>query len=120
MTVNPMTTITLDLPDHLVQAVHTAGDQLPLILEMGLSRYAPLSTQAYREALTLLTQDAPLATLASFRFSDEVEGRINGLLAKNRMTTLSQAEEVELERLSQLEEQLQLVKATALAKLNKV
>ncbi len=112
-----MTTITLEVPDHLVHTLNEIGAQLPLVLEMGISRFAPLSTKAYVEAITFLTQDPQPSDLATFRFSDEVEKRISELLEKNRNDNLSIAEEVELERLSTLEEQLQLVKATALAKL---
>lgn len=113
-----MTTVTLDIPDHLAQAINNISEQLPVVLEMGISRFAPLSTQAYREAIAFLTQDLPPEAIAAFRFSDEIENRIAELLEKNRTDQLSQAEAVELERLSQLEEQLQLVKATALIKLN--
>jgi hypothetical protein len=114
-----MKTVTLDIPDNLIQSINEIGDQLPVVLEMGLSRYAPLSTRAYREAISFLTQELSPKEITSFRFSDEIENRINELLEKNSAGRLSQAEEVELERLSQLEEQLQLVKATAFAKLNK-
>jgi hypothetical protein len=110
-----MKTVTLDIPDTLVNAVNEIGDQLPVVLEMGMSRYAPLSTQAYREAISFLTQELSPEEMAGFRFSDEIEDRVGELLEKNSAGALSQAEEVELERLSQLEEQLQLVKATALA-----
>lgn len=115
-----MTTITLDIPAHLINAVNEIGDQLPIILEMGISRFAPLSTQAYREAIAFLTQDLPPEQVAAFRFSDEIEERISELLEKNRANQLSQAEEVELERLSLLEEQLEFVKATALSRLNQI
>ncbi|MCP4418019.1 MAG: hypothetical protein GY805_15460 [Chloroflexi bacterium] len=113
-----MTTITLEIPDHLAHTISEIGDQLPLVLEMGISRFAPLSTKAYVEAITFLTQERLEKEIISFRFSDEVENRISELLGKNRNNSLSKAEEVELERLSILEEQLQFVKATALAKLN--
>lgn len=115
-----MKTVTLDIPDNLIQAVNEIGDQLPVILEMGMSRFAPLSTQAYREAISFLTQELAPKEIVNFRFSDEIENRVNELLEKNSAGQLSQAEEVELERLSQLEEQLQLVKAAALANINKV
>jgi hypothetical protein len=114
-----MKSITLDIPDNLIEAVNDVGDQLPVVLEMGMSRYAPLSTQAYREAIAFLTQELPPEATASFRFSNEIEARINELLAKNRTDELSQAEAVELERLSQLKEQLQLVKVNTLTRLNR-
>lgn len=108
-----MTTITIELPDHLVPLVQNIGDRLSLVLELGLSRYAPVSTQAYREAIDFLTQSPSNLAVADFRFSDDIEARINNLLAKNKAEQLSKAEEIELERLSQLEERLQLIKATA-------
>jgi hypothetical protein len=83
---------------------------------MGISRFAPLSTQAYREAIGFLAQEMTPEQIASFRFSEEVQVRVSDLLNKNRNDSLSKAEEVELERLSQLEEQLQLIKAKALLK----
>ena len=113
-----MTTITLEIPDHLVHTINEIGDQLPLVLEMGISRFAPLSTKAYVEAITFLTQEPTPSELSTFRFSNEVEKRISELLEKNRNDSLGKAEEVELERLILLEEQLQLVKANALIKLS--
>jgi hypothetical protein len=109
-----MTTVILDIPEHLVPAVDEIGDQLSLVLEMGMSRLAPVSTKAYMEAIDFLTQEPTSAMVAAFRFSEEVETRINQLLAKNQNDELSKAEEVELERVSQLEEKLQIVKAKAL------
>lgn len=113
-----MTTVTLDIPDYLLPMLDTAGDQLPLVLEMGMSRLAPVSTQAYMEAMTLLTRNPTPEEIMEFRFSDDVENRIHELLRKNRSGQLNKAEEVELDRLSQLEEQLQLVKAQALNNIN--
>ncbi|NKQ34912.1 MAG: hypothetical protein HF973_04760 [Chloroflexi bacterium] len=113
-----MATVTLDIPDYLASAVAEIGDKLPLVLEMGFSRLAPVSTKAYMEALSLLTQYPTPEMIAEFRFSDEVEARINALLEKNESREISKAEEVELDRLCQLEEQLQLVKARAFMDIN--
>ena len=63
-----MTTLTLTVPDHLATMLQEIGDQLPLVLEMGLSRLAPLSTQAYMEVVALFTQTPSAETLAKFRF----------------------------------------------------
>jgi hypothetical protein len=113
-----MTTVTLDIPKHLLPLVEMSSNQLALILEMGVSRLAPVSTQAYMEAVNFLTQDLTVDMIASFRFSDEIESRINELLDKNRAGDLSKAEEVELDRLSQLEERLQFAKANALKQIH--
>ena len=109
-----MTTITLNIPEYLAPTIAEIGDQLPLVLEMGMSRLAPVSTKAYMETLDLLTQYPTPETIAKFRFSDEVETRINNLLKKNENGQISKAEDVELDRLCRIEEQLQLVKARAI------
>lgn len=113
-----MTTITLDIPEHLIPTINQIGDQLPLVLEMGISRLAPVSTKAYMETIELFAQDPSPQQIAAFRFSDEVEARMSELLQKNREDRLSQAESVELDRLCHLEEQLQLLKAKALLEVN--
>ena len=114
-----MTTITLEIPDHLAPIVNELGDQLSLVLEMGVSRLAPISTKAYTEAVNLLTQAPTPEAIVAFRFSEEIETRVNDLLDRSDDGNLSVAEEVELERFGRLEEQLQLVKARALAELKR-
>lgn len=114
-----MTTITLEIPDHLAPIVNELGDQLSLVLEMGVSRLAPISTKAYTEAVNLLTQAPTPEAIVAFRFSEEIETRVNDLLDRSDDGNLSLAEEVELERFGRLEEQLQLVKARALAELKR-
>jgi hypothetical protein len=113
-----MTTITLDIPDHLAPIVTELGDQLSLVLELGLSRLAPISTKAYSEAVTLLTQAPTPEAIIAFRFSEEIETRVSDLLDRSDEGNLSLAEEVELDRFGRLEEQLQLVKARVLVELN--
>jgi hypothetical protein len=71
------------------------------------------------ETLDLLTQYLPPETIAKFRFSDEIEARINDLLEKNESGQISKAEEVELDRLCRIEEQLQIVKARAIVDIDK-
>lgn len=109
-----MATITLDVPDTLVPALNSLGDQLPLVLEMGMSRLAPVSTQAYMEALELLSQNPSPELIANFRYSEEVEERTSELLKKQNAGTITQADEVELDRLSHLELLLQRVKTRVL------
>ena len=114
-----MTTVTLNVPEPVVPLLDTIGDQLSLVLEMGMSRLAPVSSRAYGEAVSFLTQAPSEEEIMAFRFSAEVEERINRLLEMNGEGRLSQAEEIELDRLVQLEEQLQLLKAKTLARQHK-
>lgn len=108
-----MTTVTMDVPDHLVSILDEIGEQLPLIIELGFSRFAPVSTQAYMEAVALFAENPSPQAIAAFHFSEEIEARIEALLDKNGESELSKAEEIELMRLSHLEGQLQLIKARA-------
>jgi hypothetical protein len=109
-----MTTVTLELPEHLIPLIARIGDQLPLVIELGLSRVAPVSSRAYVEAIEFLAQDPSDDSLAGFRFSEGVEEAVNELLHRDEAGELSAAEQTELDRLSHLEEQLQLAKARAL------
>lgn len=114
-----MATVTLEVPDDLLPLLETIGDRLALVLEMGASRFAPVSTQAYIEVVQFLAREPEPAAVASFRFSDDVERRIATLLTKNRQGTLSKAEDIELDRLIQLEENVQLLKARAFASISR-
>ncbi len=112
-----MATVTLDVPEYLLPVLEDMGDQLPLVLEMGASRLAPVSTQAYMETVEFLSQKLTPQLIADFRFSDEVEKRVSALLEKQSAGTLTQAGEVELDRLSRLELQMQRIKTRALIQL---
>jgi len=114
-----MITVTLDIPERLAPIVAELGDQLMLVLEMGVSRLAPISIKAYAEAVEFLTQEPASEEIVAFRFSEEIETRIGELLSRSGDDELSLAEELELDRFAQLEERLQLVKARALAELNR-
>jgi len=113
-----MTTITLDVPDTTLSLLNSIGDRLPLVLEMGLSRLAPVSSMAYMEAIELFTQMPSPEAITKFCFSEEVEEQTRLLLERNNAGELTQADEVELDRLVLLEEKLQLIKAKALAKMH--
>ena len=114
-----MATITLNIPERLAPIIDELGDQLPLVLEMGVSRLAPISTRAYIEAVDLLTQEpSPEGFIALGSAIKDVAMPVQ-LLARSSGDELSLAEEIELDRFGQLEERLQLVKARALIELNR-
>ncbi|MCO6453148.1 MAG: hypothetical protein J5I90_20375 [Caldilineales bacterium] len=105
-----MTTVTLDIPESVVPLLDMTGDQLSLVIELGVSRLAPVSSRAYSETILFLTQAPSAEEIVKFRFSLGVEESINSLLNKSHVGRLSPAEEVELVRLVELKEQLQLLK----------
>ncbi|MEM7538736.1 MAG: hypothetical protein AAF639_41625 [Chloroflexota bacterium] len=71
-----MTTITLDVPEYTLPLLNSIDNQLPLVLELVLSRLAPVSTLAYMETVALFVQMTSSETIANFRFSGDVQNRI--------------------------------------------
>lgn len=113
-----MATITLDLPDDYVSVLDDIGSQLPLIIDLGVSRLAPISIQAYMETVDLLSQNPSPELIANFRFSENIEERISSLLQRQGAGTLTKSDEVELDRIAHLELQLQKMKVQALSQLH--
>lgn len=69
--------------------------------------------------MQFLAREPEPAAVAGFRFSDDVERRITTLLVKNQQGSLNRAEDIELDRLVQLEENIQILKARAIATISR-
>ena len=111
-----MATITLEIPDNLAKAVEDSLNELPDILETGLSMKDPISIQAYQEAFSLLEQELSHEAIIDFKFSAKVRSGLRTLLSKNNDGLLTPAEKAELDRLVNLERRIKLIKAKAFAK----
>ena len=70
------------------------------------------------DVASFLAADPSEEAVINFRFSTDVENRVRILLEKNNEGQLSEAEDAALDRLVELEDQLQLPKARALASLS--
>ena len=66
------------------------------------------------DVASFLAADPSEKAIIDFRFSPDVDSRAHTLLRKNSAGQLSEAEDAALDRLIELEEQMQLVKAKAL------
>lgn len=73
----------------------------------------PASTSVIEEVLDFLATGPSPQQILAFRPSAESQGRLGGLLAKNRQMRLSEDEEEELDDFEQAELLMQLAKARA-------
>ena len=69
--------------------------------------------RAYEEIIDLFARGTSSADVLAFRPSEESQERVRYLLARNQASNLTEEEAAELERFSELEQLMQLVKARA-------
>ena len=74
-----MTTITLEIPDELAQAIHPVQDRLPEILALGLERMPPAPASVYRYILAFLASAPTAQAIANFRPTPDMIGAFVGL-----------------------------------------
>lgn len=73
-----------------------------------------LPQKSYDEIVELFARGSTTAEILAFRPSTKMQERARYLLARNRADELTAEEAAELERLGELEQLMQLVKARAL------
>jgi len=71
------------------------------------------ASKAYDEIVDLFARGTTSADILAFRPSKQAQERVRDLLERNKAGELSEAEAAELERFSELEHLMQLVKARA-------
>jgi hypothetical protein len=111
--------LTVTIPEELATRLRPVGDRLPEVLELGLRELhaAPGTVAGLADVLeTLAGLPSPQEVLA-LRPSPALEQRIDALLAKNRESTLSDAERLEWQQCQYVEHLVRIAKAKAALKL---
>jgi hypothetical protein len=114
-----MATITLDLPDDLVERLRARADRLPRILALGIHEMdaSPSQFAGTSEVLEFLaTRTSPEDTLA-LRPSPRLQARMTELLEKNRTAGLTAEEREEIRHYEYAEHLVRMAKGRALVKL---
>ena len=118
-----MTTITLEVPDNLAARIRTLGEDLTDLLFSALESHpsdkaAPALKMAathpvYREMMDFLASSPTSKQIAAFKVSPSAQERVEELLGKNRESSLTDEEAVELDVYELIEHSMIRLKAQA-------
>jgi hypothetical protein len=72
-----------------------------------------VAQRSYDEIIDMFARGGGAGTVLAFRPSAEAQARVRDLLARSKVSTLTDEEQAELDRFGELEHLMQLVKARA-------
>lgn len=104
-----MATLTIEVPDDLLERLNPIKDQIPKLLQQCLQP-SPLPAQTYRYILNFLTSKPTPEQIAAFRPTPEMQQRLSHLLARNADGLLSPDESLELDEYERIEHIIILLK----------
>ena len=105
-----MATLTIEIPDELMDRLAPIVDQLPELLRRCLHP-SVLSSQVYRYVLDFLASQPTPEQVAAFRPTPEMQDRLRYLLACSADETLTPEESQELDEYERIEHLIVLLKA---------
>ena len=117
-----MTTITVEVPDHLATKIDSIRDRLPDLLSEALMLSASnngsttaslLRYPVLEEMIDFLVSGATLEQIIAFKVSAGAQERLAELLDKNREEGLSEVENAELDAYEHVDYVMSLLKARA-------
>ena len=108
-----MATLTIEIPDHLVDRIEQNQHHLDKIIELGLSQLSPADGLLYKEVISFLSKGPTSEEIVNFHPSESVQERVRLLLHKNRAGDLSSKETAELDQMQALNHFFTLLKADA-------
>jgi len=103
-----MATITLDIPDDLLEQLSSLQEQLPELLRQCLQPTFP--SQVYHYILDFLTSQPTPEQIAAFRPTPEMQSRLQTLLARNHSGNLTAIEQEELNEYERIEHLIVMLK----------
>jgi hypothetical protein len=106
---NAMATITIEIPDDLMEQLTPLEAQLPELLRRCVQE-SPLPAQVYRYILNFLTSQPSPEQIAAFRPTPDMQEQLRSLLAKNQAGTLTAAERQELDEYERIEHLIVMLK----------
>lgn len=108
-----MATLTIEIPDDLMEQPSPVREQLPDLLRRCLHPLA-LPAQVYRHILDFPTSQPTPEQIAAFRPTDEMQARLRYLVDKEQTAGLSSQEQVELAEYTQIEHLIVMFRAGTL------
>ena len=117
-----MAQLTIQVPDELANRLQPILHRLPELLSQLIETHTPETLEftnssdtanTYTEVLDFLIKQPTPEQIAKFKVSTQAQTRLEDLLEKNRMGTISKAENSELDTYEQLDQLMILLKARA-------
>ncbi len=98
-----MVQMTMQVSDKLAQRIRPIGNWLPTIIELGLVGFKTVATATATEVIEFLSQNPSSQQVATYHVSKQAQDRLRRLLTLNQAGMLSEAEQLELDELEQIE-----------------
>jgi hypothetical protein len=117
-----MAQLTIQVPDELANRLQPILHRLPELLSQLIETHTPETLEStnssdtantYTEVLDFLIKQPTPEQIAKFKVSTQAQTRLEDLLEKNRMGTISKAENSELDIYEQPDQLMILLKARA-------
>ncbi|MEM8808727.1 MAG: hypothetical protein AAGF01_22145 [Cyanobacteria bacterium P01_G01_bin.38] len=112
-----MATLTIEIPDELMEQLSPFRDQLPELLRRGLQPLA-LPAQVYRYILDFLASQPTPEQVAEFRPTLEMQDRLRYLVSREQDGELSADERQELNECERIEHLMIMLKSGSLLNVN--
>lgn len=111
--------ITLEISEELATQLQPFENQLPQILELGLTKLnqSPSEFEGVTEVLEFFAKLPTPEEIIALRASEKLQNRVRELLEKNRTIGLTADEQKEWQQYEHLEHLVRIAKAKAHAKL---
>lgn len=105
----PMATLTIEIPDDLMDQIAPVQDQLPDLLRRCLHPLA-LPAQVYRYVFDFLASQPTPDQIANFRPTSDMQDRMGYLLTQSKADALTSLEAQELDEYERIEHLIVLLK----------
>ena len=113
-----MTQMTMQVPDELAKRIRPIRTWLPTIIELSLIRFKTVATATASDVIEFLSKNPSPQEVVNYHASEQAQARLQRLLALNEASMLSEAEQLELDELQQLEHVIIMLKARTAAQLH--
>lgn len=114
-----MATLTIEIPDELMEQLSPYREQLPELLRRSVQPQA-LSAQVYRYVLDFLVSQPTPEQVSNFRPTSEMQERLRYLLGREQDNALSADEGQELDEYERIEHLIVMLKSGSLLSVSQV
>lgn len=106
-----MVQLTMQVSDELARQIEPIGSWLPPIIELSLIGFKTVATATATEVIQFLSKAPSSQDVLDYHVSEQVQERLQRLLALNEAGMLSETEQLELDELQRIEHIVIMLKA---------